>query len=53
MDTVMSLGAEKLVVIFSKSNCCICHSIKTLMSSFGANPTVYELNELPNSWRNN
>lgn len=48
MDTVTSLGAEKPVVIFSKSNCCISHSIKTLICSFGANPTVYELDELPN-----
>ncbi|KAG5567672.1 hypothetical protein RHGRI_003017 [Rhododendron griersonianum] len=48
MDTVTSLGAEKPVVIFSKSNCCISHSIKTLICSFGANPMVYELDELPN-----
>ncbi|KAI8574672.1 hypothetical protein RHMOL_Rhmol01G0372600 [Rhododendron molle] len=48
MNTVTSLVAEKPVVIFSKSNCCISHSIKTLICSFGANPTVYEIDELPN-----
>ncbi|KAK3041453.1 hypothetical protein RJ639_000430 [Escallonia herrerae] len=26
----------------------MCHVIKTLICSFGANPTVYELDELPN-----
>ncbi|CAI9774313.1 unnamed protein product [Fraxinus pennsylvanica] len=48
MDAVMRLTTEKPVVIFSKSSCCICHSIKTLICSFGANPTIYELDELPN-----
>lgn len=49
MDTVITrLASDKPVVIFSKSSCCMSHSIKTLISSFGANPTVYELDELPN-----
>ncbi|KAK4441741.1 Monothiol glutaredoxin-S2 [Sesamum alatum] len=47
MDAVEKLTADKPVVIFSKSTCCMCHTIKTLISSFGANPTVYELDELP------
>lgn len=47
MDTVTRLASDKPVVIFSKSSCCISHSIKTLISSFGANPTVYQLDELP------
>ncbi|CAA3006687.1 monothiol glutaredoxin-S1-like [Olea europaea var. sylvestris] len=47
MDSVMGLTTDKPVVIFSKSSCCMCHSITTLISSFGANPTVYELDELP------
>ena len=45
MAMVTRLGAEKPVVIFSKSSCCLCHSI---ICSFGANPTVYVLAELPN-----
>lgn len=48
MDTVKRLGSEDPVVIFSKSSCCISHTIKTLIRNFGANPTVYELDELPN-----
>ncbi|WOG87353.1 hypothetical protein DCAR_0206577 [Daucus carota subsp. sativus] len=48
MAMVTMLGAEYPVVIFSKSSCCMCHSIKTLISNFGANPVVYELDELPN-----
>ncbi|KAK1385191.1 Monothiol glutaredoxin-S2 [Heracleum sosnowskyi] len=48
MAMVTMLGAEYPVVIFSKSSCCMSHSIKTLISSFGANPAVYELDELEN-----
>ncbi|KAM1042182.1 hypothetical protein ACFX13_032004 [Malus domestica] len=48
MDTITSMVAEKPVVIFSKSSCCMSHTIKTLISSYGANPTVYELDEMPN-----
>ncbi|KAH0683211.1 hypothetical protein KY290_021799 [Solanum tuberosum] len=48
MERVMKLGGESPVVIFTKSNCCISHSIETLIRSFGANPTIYELDELPN-----
>ncbi|KMT05945.1 hypothetical protein BVRB_7g164350 [Beta vulgaris subsp. vulgaris] len=48
MDTVTRLVEEKPVVIFSKSSCCMSHSMKQLISSYGANPTVYELDELPN-----
>ncbi|KAF3436396.1 hypothetical protein FNV43_RR23488 [Rhamnella rubrinervis] len=45
-NLVGSLVEHKPVVIFSRSNCCISHSVKTLIRSFGANPTVYELDEL-------
>ncbi|KAJ8434409.1 hypothetical protein Cgig2_002611 [Carnegiea gigantea] len=48
MDTVRSLVEDKPVVIFSKNSCCISHSIKQLITSYGANPTIYELDELPN-----
>ncbi|XP_060215520.1 monothiol glutaredoxin-S6-like [Lycium barbarum] len=48
MDMVMKLGAESPVVIFSKSTCCISHSIETLIRGFGANPTVYELDKVSN-----
>ncbi|XP_041989911.1 monothiol glutaredoxin-S2-like [Salvia splendens] len=48
MEAINRLTADKPVVIFSKSTCCISHTIKTLICSFGANPTVYELDQLPN-----
>ncbi|KAL4588235.1 hypothetical protein LXL04_001117 [Taraxacum kok-saghyz] len=47
MAMVRALVNERPVVIFSKSSCCMCYTIKKLISSFGANPTVYELDEHP------
>ncbi|CAI9109228.1 OLC1v1009013C1 [Oldenlandia corymbosa var. corymbosa] len=47
MEALRRLASEKPVVIFSKSNCCISHSIQMLISSFGANPMVYNLDEHP------
>ena len=47
MAIVTALVNKRLVVIFSKSSCCMCYTIKTLISSFGANATVYELDEHP------
>ena len=48
MEAVRSLVDKKPLVIFSKSSCCVSHSTKQLMSSYGANATVYELDEIPN-----
>ncbi|KAK2988696.1 hypothetical protein RJ640_012732 [Escallonia rubra] len=48
MDEVERLAAEDPVVIFTKSSCCICHTIETLIRGFGANITVYQLDQLPN-----
>lgn len=39
--------ADRPVVIFSKSSCCMSHTIKSLFSDFGVNPVVYELDEIP------
>lgn len=47
MGMVTRLGAEDPVVIFSKSNCGMCHTIKTIISNFGANPKVHEIDEHP------
>ncbi|XP_047950915.1 monothiol glutaredoxin-S4-like [Salvia hispanica] len=47
MDRVSKMVAEKPVVIFSKSSCCMSHTIRSLFSDFGVNPTVYELDEIP------
>ncbi|KAE8692018.1 Monothiol glutaredoxin-S6 [Hibiscus syriacus] len=38
--------AERPVVIFSRTTCCMSHTIKTLISGFGENLMVYELDEL-------
>ncbi|CAO2839636.1 unnamed protein product [Amaranthus hypochondriacus] len=48
MDTVQRLVQDKPLVIFSKTSCCMSHSMKQLITSYGANPVVYELDELPN-----
>ncbi|KAJ6729495.1 MONOTHIOL GLUTAREDOXIN-S6 [Salix viminalis] len=48
MDLLNVMIQEKPVVIFSKSSCCMSHSIKSLIRGFGANPTVYELDRIPN-----
>ncbi|KAL8475005.1 hypothetical protein ACS0TY_030691 [Phlomoides rotata] len=47
MDTVMELGTGNAVVIFSKTSCCMSHTIVMLIRSFGANPIVYELDHRP------
>ncbi|KAK4773732.1 hypothetical protein SAY87_028751 [Trapa incisa] len=46
VDAVMKMIRDKPVVIFSKTSCCMSHTVKTLISSYGANPTVYELDEI-------
>ncbi|XP_061369418.1 monothiol glutaredoxin-S1-like [Gastrolobium bilobum] len=48
MDMITSMVAQKPVVIFSKNTCCLSHSITSLIRNFGANPTVYELDEITN-----
>ncbi|CAA2968864.1 monothiol glutaredoxin-S2 [Olea europaea subsp. europaea] len=49
MERVNKMVAEKPVVIFSKSSCCISHTIKLLFRDFGVNSLVYELDEIPRS----
>ncbi|KAI3800789.1 hypothetical protein L1987_28885 [Smallanthus sonchifolius] len=43
MTTVKILLSENPVVVFSKTTCCISHSIIELIRKFGANPMIYEL----------
>ncbi|XP_057475318.1 monothiol glutaredoxin-S2-like [Actinidia eriantha] len=48
MDLVVrEMVSGRPVVIFGRSSCGISHSIKTLIGDFGANPCVYELDEMP------
>ncbi|XP_039061832.1 monothiol glutaredoxin-S6-like [Hibiscus syriacus] len=45
MEVVTRMIADMPVVIFSRTTCCMSHTIKTLISGFGANPMVYELDD--------
>ncbi|XP_062150289.1 monothiol glutaredoxin-S7 [Alnus glutinosa] len=47
MESVTRMTSERPVVIFSKSSCCMCHTIKTLFKELGVNTAVYELDEIP------
>ncbi|XP_027349934.1 monothiol glutaredoxin-S6-like [Abrus precatorius] len=47
MDVVTTLTADKPVVIFSKSTCCMSHTVKALICGFGANPAVIEVDKMP------
>ncbi|KNA07593.1 hypothetical protein SOVF_170450 [Spinacia oleracea] len=48
MDVVKGLVQERPVVIFSKTGCPVSHSMRQLITGFGANPTVYEIDQMPN-----
>ncbi|XP_021763016.1 monothiol glutaredoxin-S1-like [Chenopodium quinoa] len=48
MDVVNRLVEQKPLVIFTKSSCCISHSVMQLISSYGANAEVYELDNMSN-----
>ncbi|KAB5527469.1 hypothetical protein DKX38_021316 [Salix brachista] len=43
MDRVRDLASKNAAVIFTKSSCCMCHSIKTLFYELGASPAIHEL----------
>jgi glutaredoxin 3 len=45
---IMDLVAGNPVAIFTKSSCCMSHTVESLIRSFGANPTIYELDQVPN-----
>ncbi|ESR57483.1 glutaredoxin-C11 [Citrus sinensis] len=45
MDRVRDLASKKAAVIFTKSSCCMCHSIKTLFYELGASPAIHELDQ--------
>ncbi|XP_043708521.1 monothiol glutaredoxin-S2-like [Telopea speciosissima] len=48
MERLSMLSKQKPVVIFSKSSCCMSHTLKTLICNYGASPLVHELDEDPN-----
>lgn len=43
MDKISELASKKAAVIFTKSSCCMCHSIKTLFYELGASPAIHEI----------
>ncbi|KAL8143085.1 hypothetical protein V2J09_016117 [Rumex salicifolius] len=48
MESLKELVGESPLVIFSSSSCCMSHSVKQLIVSYGANATVYELDQIHN-----
>ncbi|KAH8489231.1 hypothetical protein POPTR_014G134200v4 [Populus trichocarpa] len=48
MDKVRDLASRNAAVIFTKSSCCMCHSIKTLFYELGASPAIHELDREAN-----
>ncbi|KAG2697307.1 hypothetical protein I3843_07G099600 [Carya illinoinensis] len=48
MDRVKDLASKKAAVIFTKSSCCMCHSIKQLFYELGASPAIHELDQVAN-----
>ena len=48
MDKVRDLASKNAAVIFTKSSCCMCHSIKTLFYELGASPAIHELDRVAN-----
>ncbi|KAL5701111.1 Monothiol glutaredoxin-S3 [Ranunculus cassubicifolius] len=44
---VARLASQSAVVIFSKTSCCMCYSIKTLFQELRVHPSVYELDQDP------
>ncbi|KAI8547148.1 hypothetical protein RHMOL_Rhmol07G0172700 [Rhododendron molle] len=42
---ILRLISENPVVVFSRSSCCMCHVMKSLLSAIGVHPTAIELDE--------
>ncbi|XP_058210527.1 glutaredoxin-C11-like [Rhododendron vialii] len=47
MDRIKDLASKKAAVIFTKSSCDMCHSIKALFYQLGASPAIHELDQEP------
>ncbi|KAK3120658.1 hypothetical protein QOZ80_9AG0691570 [Eleusine coracana subsp. coracana] len=50
MDRVTKLASERAVVVFTKSNCSMCHTMTSLLSDLGVNAAVHELDQDPRGW---
>ncbi|XP_020252319.1 putative glutaredoxin-C14 [Asparagus officinalis] len=47
MERVMSLASKHAVVIFSKTSCCMCHTVQSLFYDLGVNIVIHELDQEP------
>ncbi|KAK9139425.1 hypothetical protein Scep_009106 [Stephania cephalantha] len=48
METVKRLiSSGRGVVIFSKSSCCMCYTVKVLFHELGVSPIVHEIDQSP------
>ncbi|KAI3985169.1 hypothetical protein MKX01_014528 [Papaver californicum] len=47
MEAIMRVTTKKGVVIFSKSSCCMCYTVKILFHELGVNPLIHELDQDP------
>ncbi|KAK3120655.1 hypothetical protein QOZ80_9AG0691560 [Eleusine coracana subsp. coracana] len=47
MDRVAKLASERAVVVFTTSNCSMCHSVTSLFSNLGVNAAIHELDREP------
>ncbi|XP_070013489.1 glutaredoxin-C11-like [Nicotiana sylvestris] len=45
MEKIRVLASKRAAVIFTKSSCCMCHSIKALFYEIGASSAVHELDK--------
>ncbi|WOG94769.1 hypothetical protein DCAR_0314066 [Daucus carota subsp. sativus] len=48
MDTIRGLASNNAAVIFTKSSCFMCHSVKALFYELGASPAIHELDQYAN-----
>ncbi|KAJ4969014.1 hypothetical protein NE237_015715 [Protea cynaroides] len=47
MEKVLRMASNRGVVMFSKSQCCMCYSVKILFNDLGVNLMVHELDHDP------
>ncbi|KAJ3702043.1 hypothetical protein LUZ61_005748 [Rhynchospora tenuis] len=47
MDSITKIASQRAVVVFSKSSCCMSHTVARLLIDLGVNPSVHELDEDP------
>ncbi|XP_015697873.1 glutaredoxin-C10 [Oryza brachyantha] len=47
MERVTKLASERAVVVFTASNCGMCHAVTSLLGELGVNAAVHELDRDP------